>query len=176
MKRIVKASRYTEKIDKNLVKIGKLASMLSEIAYSTTDDEMMDALSQMGSMFSGVSSKKQAIHNITDLLTDVVSDYLIAAKSESSLPRVRDSLIEFLNSKYGFPMDRIGSSDSYLIMPAGTARDVDLKLIARAVAHEFGIQPDTGIIGGSWTRYDFVLNGVRFSIGFDMDDDLVLSF
>jgi hypothetical protein len=62
-----------------------------------------------------------------------------------------------------------GYSISYLILPADECYFEDLKTVASAVANDFDLKPDTGLIGGSWTSYEFKLYGVSFRIGFERD-------
>ena len=175
MKKVIKASRYSDKAAKYEKWIGIYADIISNVVAAKDNAEMSAALEDAGKMFSRIPNKPEAIKALVHQLSDVVSDYLLATNADASLPAVRDELINYLK-QLGYAMTKLsnpprGFDEAYVIIPADECNNRDLIKVASAVCKEFGLRPDTGIIGGSWTSYQFHMNGVAFRIGFEPDLD-----
>ena len=175
MKKVIKASKYSDEAAKYEKWIGIYADIISNVVAARDNAEMAAALEDAGKMFSRIPNKPEAIKALVRQLSDVVSDYLLATNANASLPAVRDELISYLK-QLGYPMIKVrtpgrGFDEAYVILPADECEHEDLKTVASAVSKEFGLRPDTGIIGGSWTSYGFKMNGVAFRIGFEQDLD-----
>lgn len=180
MKRLIRASKYSDKAVKHEKNIGRWAEILADVVNSTTSEELSAALAPAGKWFSDISTKKEAIKAIVDQIDNTTSDYLIESNADAALPEIRDKLEDFLKLTMGYDFIKLskppkGFDEAYVLerfddATPYSARD-SLREAASAVAKFFHIKPDTGIIGGSWTSYEFKLNGVAFRIGFEPDYD-----
>lgn len=180
MKKYVKASKHSVKADKKGKQLSDLGQILFNVAspdYYSDEEAAMYTVEELGSMFSYVTNRKEAVHAIVDLINDVASDYLSAQNTHDKMPDVRDYLLDYLR-RLGYDAKHhklnnppYGADESYVIIPADECTHDDLKTVASAIAKGFGIKPDTGVIGGSWTSYQFKLDGVPFRIGFEEDKD-----
>ena len=151
-----------------------MGQCLANVASAKDDFSAVEALNDFYNV-SYVKTKQEAIEFILDSISDIGSEYLLAQNKESALPQVKSSIIDYLRS-LGYNMTQMsnpprGADDSYVIVPADECTHQDLKTVASAVSKEFGLRPDTGVIGGSWTSYEFKMNGVPFRIGFEDDKD-----
>lgn len=175
MKRVIRASKYSNSAKKQEEWIGKYGEILTDVVNSTDAESLADALSGAGKWFSTISDKKTAIKAIVDQINFVTSEYMLSADAEASLPEVKKLVVDFLKG-LGYEMSPISNTGSgidfaYRLLPVHEADSQDLKETASAVAKNFGIKPDTGVIGGSWTSYQFTLDGVNFRVGFERDYD-----
>lgn len=175
MKRVIRASKYSDEIMHNEDYIGKYAAILVDVVNSTDAESLASALSGAGRWLNNISSKPEAIQAIVQILDHATSEYLSYADAEASLPEVKKLVVDFLKG-LGYDMSPISNTGSgidfaYRLLPVHEADSQDLKEAASAVAKNFGIKPDTGVIGGSWTSYQFTLDGVNFRVGFERDYD-----
>ena len=175
MKRVIRASKYSDEILHNEDRIAKYAAILADVARSSDSESLATALSSAGGWLKHVNSKKEAIQAIVEILDYAASEYSSYADSEASLPEVKNLVVDFLKG-LGYEMSPIsnvgpGIDFAYRLLPVHEADWDDLKEAASAVAKNFGIKPDTGVIGGSWTSYQFTLNEVDFRVGFERDYD-----
>lgn len=175
MKRIIRASKYSQDADKNLKWLGLYGEALSKLSKATDLDEAKQALSNLGHWGNHVKSIPDAVKGVIDNMGFIASDYLLSTNADKRLPGVRDTIVDYLKG-LGYEMTKMktpprGSDESYVIIPADECVFEDLKTVASAVSHDFGLKPDTGVIGGSWTSYQFKMDGVAFRIGFEDDRD-----
>lgn len=178
MKRYIKASKHSRySMDKDLKFIKMYGQALAEVVDAETLEEIQDALSLVfgKSVIKHLDDKASAIKAIVDNIGFVTSEYLLTYNAEKKRPEVIETLVDYLKG-LGYDVRKMktaprGYDDSYVIVPADECDFEDIKTVASAVAHDFGLRPDTGIIGGSWTSYEFKMDGVPFRIGFERDYD-----
>lgn len=174
MKRLItSANTYKDSADKNLRYLGALGEALAKLSNATTPDQIHDALSSLGKWFDNVDNIDDAVKAVIDNIEYVSSEYFKESNSAKNVSKVESMIVDYLKG-LGYPMTKMdkpprGYSISYLILPADECYFEDLKTIAAAVANDFDLKPDTGVIGGSWTSYEFKLYGVSFRIGFERD-------
>lgn len=177
MKRVVRASKYSDKSNhaKNFLKF--YASVLVDACNAETSEDFEDIAAKLGVVGKYIKDSKSAIKYAVEQVDDMASEYLLSAGAESKYPEVRDTIVDYLK---GLGCDMLptnapnGYDEAYVIIPSDEATFEDLKTVASAVSHDYGIKPDTGVIGGSWTAYGFKMDGVKFKIGFIGDDDSLL--
>lgn len=175
MRKVIKASKYSNTASKKLHYLGNVGEVLSRVANAKDEGEVEMAMSDLGGFYSKIFQKDKAIHELVELIDSLASDYLLSNNADKKVPEVRNTIIDYLKG-LGYDMTKMsnpprGYDESYVIIPADECDFEDLKTVASAVAHDFGLRPDTGIIGGSWTSYEFKMDGVAFRIGFEHDKD-----
>lgn len=177
MKRYVKASKYSDRAEFDLKLIRLYGQALSKVADADTTEAIQEAVSLVlgRSVLKYVQDKPSAIKAIVDDLDSAVSEYLLHSNAEQHKPEVISTIVDYLKG-LGYNVTKMqtpprGADESYVIIPADECVFEDLKIVASAVANDFGLKPDTGIIGGSWTSYQFKMDGVSFRIGFEADKD-----
>lgn len=177
MKRYVKASKYSDRAERDLKFIGLYGQALSKVADADTTEDIQEAVSLVfgGSALKHLQDKPSAIKAIVDNLGYAVSEYLLESNAEKKRPEVISTIVDYLEG-LGYNVTKMqtpprGADESYVIVPADECVFEDLKTVASAVAKDFGLKPDTGVIGGSWTSYQFKMDGVSFRIGFEDDKD-----
>lgn len=174
MKRCIQASKYSKKADRALRWLSQAGQCLANVASAKDDFSAVEAFNDFYNV-GYVKTKKEAVEFILNSISDIGSEFLLSYSREASLPEVESAVVDYLKS-LGYDMAPMstpprGADKSYVIIPANECTHEDLKSVASAVSREFGLKPDTGIIGGSWTSYEFKMNGVSFRIGFEDDKD-----
>lgn len=175
MKRMIKASRYSDKAEHYKSFLKFYASLLIEACDAETPEDFEKIADGLGRVGKYLTTQKTAIKYVVERLDDAASEYLLSANAEEKLPEVKDEIVSYLKGQ-GYEMTPLtklprGFSEAYVIIPANEAMFEDLKRVASDVSKNFGLKPDTGIIGGSWTSYQFNMDGIKFRIGFEDDLD-----
>ena len=175
MKRFVSASKYTNESNKTLKWLSNYALVLADVCNAETDEELAQAVSSLGYASKYMLTKPDAVSSIMGSLTSISERYLTSVATGNMFPKVKEDLLVYLRGK-NYPMTPIsnvvrGFDESYVILPADECEHKDLAKVASAISREFGVKPDTGVIGGSWTSYQFDIGGVKFRIGFERDYD-----
>lgn len=156
----------------HLDSLSEAAKLLSDVAKASSIDEVNDALASGAPLYKKVKSQKAAIKSLLHTISFLGSEYLLEANAEENLPQVRDEIVSFLKES-GYPVKKLDNIsprfEVYVVLPANKATHDDLIKVASALSKEFGIKPDTGIIGGSWTAYNFSYDGVKFKIQYTND-------
>jgi len=176
MKRYIRANRNEDEMSRRLDDIAECARALADVAEAETDEEILSILKTVVPS-AKPKSKAGAIQSLMHVIEYPVSEYLLAYNRERMRPTVIKDVLACLEDA-GLSPEKMqtapsGYDESYLLVPAEELEWTDLKVAASAVAREFGIKPDTGVIGGSWTSYEFKLEGCPFRIGIaeDLDAD-----
>ncbi len=177
MKKYIKSSKYIDRAERDLKSIGLYGQALAKVAEANTPEEIQEAASLVfgGSVLKRLQDKQSAIEAIAYNLDYAVSEYLSNANAEKKKPEVVSTIVAYLKG-LGYNVTKMqtpprGADESYVIIPADECAFEDLETVASEVSTTFGLKPDTGVIGGSWTSYQFNKDGVSFRIGFEEDKD-----
>ncbi len=177
MKRMITSSSntYSKDADKYLERLGIYGEALSKLSKAHSLDEIQQAVATLGKWSSTITTMEAALESVMDTIDYLYTDFKKANNASNNFNKVESTLVGYLEG-LGYDILKMttpprGYSTSYVIIPADECTFEDLRTVAAAVANEFNIRPDTGVIGGSWTSYEFKLHGVTFRIGFERDYD-----
>ena len=114
MTRYIKSSKHSIKADKKGKQLSRLGQVLFNVAspdYYDDEEAAIYTVEELGSMFSYVTNRKEAVHAIVDMINDVASDYLSAQNTHDKLPAVRDELLNYLSliTKYDVVHNRLNN-------------------------------------------------------------------
>lgn len=171
MKRYIRANSYQNEADKALSHIKIAADALIKIAESEDDEDLGNAVQNLGRYYRQYD-KAAALDSIIDQLEYLIEDYKEKAGKARMLPFAKEELLDFCKTQ-GYSPVKLSKSDwgdeSYRL--STDAEFGDHHKLCSAIQKKFGATFDTGL-GGSWTAHSGNFDGIRFTVGFERDYDL----
>lgn len=106
MKRVVRASKYSEKSDHYKRYLKFYASVLVDACNAETDLDFEDIAAKLG--LSSIKNQQFAIKAAVERVDDAASEYLLSANAESKYPEVKDTLVDYLEG-LGYAMTPVAN-------------------------------------------------------------------